>query len=200
VAGGQGLIIPDGAAVLADPGGWVGRAARCQPGLVLFRAASRRSGLDGFPIIRLSSDYCVRTGAGCLAWIRSWQEAQTTRVLRRRFAMALAHWGCSGPGAGRSLSLRTWWTSIFPVCWRPSPPTGTGRRPSQPKALAPGYGAANTGCCEASAAREDLIASHARARQSGQAAADRPCPAALASRVPNAVPLRAAGQAHRNRV
>ena len=28
-------------------------------GLVLFRAASRRTGLDGFPIIRLSSGYCV---------------------------------------------------------------------------------------------------------------------------------------------
>ena len=33
------------------------------------------------------------------------------RLLRRRFAMALAHWGCSGPGAPRSLSLRMWWTS-----------------------------------------------------------------------------------------
>ena len=47
----------------------------------------------------------------------------------------------------------------------------------------------------ASAARENLIASHARARQSGQAAADRPCPAALASRLRNAVPLRVAEQA-----
>ena len=39
--------------------GWVGRAARFQRGLVLFRAASRRTGRDGFPIIRLSSDYDV---------------------------------------------------------------------------------------------------------------------------------------------
>src|SRR5690348_10151561 len=108
VAGGQVLVVAGGAAVFADPGGWVGRAARCQPGLVLFRAASRRTGLDGFPIIRLSSDYCVRDGAGCLAWIRSWQVAQTTRVLRRRIAMALTHWGCSGPGGPRSLSLRMW--------------------------------------------------------------------------------------------
>lgn len=28
-------------------------------GLVLFRAASRQTGRDGFPIIRLSGDYCV---------------------------------------------------------------------------------------------------------------------------------------------
>jgi anti-sigma B factor antagonist len=84
--------------------------------------------------------------------------------------------------------------------WRPSPPTRPGRRPSPPTASAPGYGAASTGCCDASAAREDLIASHARARQSGQAAADRPCPAALASRAPDAVPLRIAGQAHQSRV
>ena len=47
--------------------------------------------------------------------------------------------------------------------WRPSPPTRPGRRPSPPTASAPGYGAASTGCCDASAAREDLIASHARA-------------------------------------
>src|SRR4051812_2951410 len=62
-------------------------------GQVLFRAASRRTGLDGFPIIRLSSDYCVSDAAGCPVWMWSWQEAQTTRVLRRRFAMAVAHWG-----------------------------------------------------------------------------------------------------------
>jgi hypothetical protein len=36
-----------------------------------------------------------------------WQEEQTTRVLRVRFAIALAHWGCSGPGALGSASLRT---------------------------------------------------------------------------------------------
>lgn len=59
-------------------------------GLVLFRAASRRTGFDGFPIVRLSSDYCVSGKTGCPVWARLWQEAQTTRVLRRRFAMALA--------------------------------------------------------------------------------------------------------------
>ena len=51
VAGGQVLVVADGAAVLDEPGGWVGRAARCQPVLVHFRAAARRTGLDGFPII-----------------------------------------------------------------------------------------------------------------------------------------------------
>ena len=91
MVGGQPLVIPDGSPVPGDPGRWVGRAARCQRGLVLFRAASRRTGRDGFPIIRLSSDYCVRDGAGCRVWIMPWQVAQTTRVLRRWFAMALAH-------------------------------------------------------------------------------------------------------------
>jgi hypothetical protein len=32
-----------------------------------FHAASRRTGRDGFPIIRLSSDYCVSGTAGCPA-------------------------------------------------------------------------------------------------------------------------------------
>jgi hypothetical protein len=30
----------------------------------------------------------------------SWQASQTTRVLRRRFAMMLFHWGWVGPGCG----------------------------------------------------------------------------------------------------
>jgi len=34
---------------------------------ILFRAASRRTGLDGFPIIRLSGDYCVGDAAVCRA-------------------------------------------------------------------------------------------------------------------------------------
>ena len=50
---------------------WVGRAARCQPGLVLFRAASLRTGRDGFPVIRLSSDYFVSGVIGCPLWIWS---------------------------------------------------------------------------------------------------------------------------------
>src|SRR5215468_6419439 len=45
--------------VVFESGGWVGRAARCLSWQILFRAASRRTGRDGFPIIRLSSDYSV---------------------------------------------------------------------------------------------------------------------------------------------
>jgi hypothetical protein len=51
--------------------GRVGRAVWCQPWLVLFRAASRRTGLDGFPVIRLSSDYFVSGAIGCPLWIWS---------------------------------------------------------------------------------------------------------------------------------
>jgi hypothetical protein len=40
-----------------------------------FRAASRRTGLDGFPIVRLSSDYCVSGVAGCPMWRWPWQDA-----------------------------------------------------------------------------------------------------------------------------
>lgn len=57
---GQPFVIADAPPVFHDPSGWVGRAARCQLGLI-FRAASRRPGLDGFPIIRLSSDYRTRS-------------------------------------------------------------------------------------------------------------------------------------------
>ncbi|GHJ29654.1 hypothetical protein TPA0910_40870 [Streptomyces hygroscopicus subsp. sporocinereus] len=51
-----------------EPGRWVGRAARCLQWQVLFRAASRRTGHDGFPVIRLSSDYGVSGLAGCSAF------------------------------------------------------------------------------------------------------------------------------------
>ena len=47
------------------------------------------------------------------AWmVRSWQGRQTTRVLRRRFAMSWAHAGCGRPGWVRSLERRTWCTCI----------------------------------------------------------------------------------------
>ncbi|MGH3738148.1 MAG: hypothetical protein ACRDT6_21435 [Micromonosporaceae bacterium] len=49
--------------------GRVDRAARYLPWLALFRAASRRTGRDGFPIIRLSSDYDVSDAIGCRSWI-----------------------------------------------------------------------------------------------------------------------------------
>jgi hypothetical protein len=77
-------------------------------GQVLFRAASRRTGLDGFPIIRLSSDYCVRGAVGRPEWIWLWQAVQTTRVLRRRLAMIVIHSGCCGPGWVSSARVRTW--------------------------------------------------------------------------------------------
>jgi len=60
---------------------------------VLFRAASRRTGRDGFPIIRLSSDYYVSGGVGRPVWMLSWQGPQTTRVLRRRLVMMIIQWG-----------------------------------------------------------------------------------------------------------
>lgn len=64
-----------------------GRAARrgARLGLVLLRAASRRTALDGFSIIWLSRDYCLTDSADCLMWIKLWQR-QTTKVLRRRYA------------------------------------------------------------------------------------------------------------------
>lgn len=45
--------------------GRVDHAARCLPKQALFRVASLRTGRDGFPIIRLSSDYYVSAAAGC---------------------------------------------------------------------------------------------------------------------------------------
>ena len=60
----EAFVVPGMPAGVHDPGGWVGRAARCLPVQVLFRAASRRTGHDGFPVIRLSSDYGV-SDSGC---------------------------------------------------------------------------------------------------------------------------------------
>lgn len=90
---GASFVVADQAAVAQQPAGMGRPRGEVSAGQVLLRAASRRTGLDGFPIIRLSSDYCVSGVAGCPVWMWSWQEAQTTRVLRRRFAMALAHRG-----------------------------------------------------------------------------------------------------------
>jgi hypothetical protein len=85
---GVAFIVTGQSAMGGQSGRWVGRAARCQRELVFFRAASRRTGLDGFPIIRLSSDYRVSGSAGFPVWMSSWQVGQTTSVLRRRFAMS----------------------------------------------------------------------------------------------------------------
>jgi hypothetical protein len=43
-----------------------------------------------------------------LAWIQSWQGAQTMRVLRRILAMRAAHAGWPGPGLPSCLSAATW--------------------------------------------------------------------------------------------
>jgi len=49
----------------------------------------------------LSSDYSVIAATDCPEWMSSWQVSQTTRDLRRRFAMTLAHAGFSGPSLSR---------------------------------------------------------------------------------------------------
>src|SRR4051812_46919391 len=74
-------------------------------GLVLVRAASRRTGFDGFPIVRLSSDYWVSGMAGCAVWVRLWQEAPTTRVALEE---DLAPSGPPGaPSSGSTTKSRT---------------------------------------------------------------------------------------------
>jgi hypothetical protein len=69
--------------LLTHGAGRVGRAARCQRVLVLFRAASHRTGRARF---RASGSpvKCYVSGAAVCPWIRSWQSPQTTRDLRRR--------------------------------------------------------------------------------------------------------------------
>jgi hypothetical protein len=99
-----GLVVVEADLVLRRLG-WVGRAARFPLVRVLFRAASRRTGRARFPGIRLSSDYAVRVTAGSRVWMWSWRPAQTTRVLRRRLAMAVTHG--AGSSSSRSASLRT---------------------------------------------------------------------------------------------
>lgn len=81
-------FVADGhTSVAGEPGGWVGRAARCLMRQILFRAASRRTGLDGFPIIRLSGDYCVG-GAARLP--------RSRRTLSTVSALCITHTSRSG--------------------------------------------------------------------------------------------------------
>jgi hypothetical protein len=47
-------------------------------------------------------------------WMLSWQEWQTTRVLRRFLAMTVFHVGWSAPAGSSWASLRIWWTCTFP--------------------------------------------------------------------------------------
>jgi len=49
--------------------GRVDHAARYLPRLALFRVVSLQTGRDGFPVIRLSSDYGVSVAAGCRSWM-----------------------------------------------------------------------------------------------------------------------------------
>jgi hypothetical protein len=86
----------------------VGRWARYQCELALFPTAPLRTGRDRFRSSRLSSDYSVVVAVGCLLWIVSWQAAQTTRVLRRFFAMSSAQGDRGVPGLPRWASLPTW--------------------------------------------------------------------------------------------
>lgn len=74
-----------------------------------FPTASSRTRRASFPRNGLSSDHSV-SDAGGYRWMWAWQRPQTTRVLRRRFAMMFIQSGRGGPGLPRSVSLWTWWT------------------------------------------------------------------------------------------
>jgi integrase len=80
---------------------------------VLCRAASLRT--TGAPFDARSSPVTyAAVAAGCPWWMTSWQGWQTTRVLRRFFAMSAAQAGWPGPGVPRLASLRTWCTITVP--------------------------------------------------------------------------------------
>jgi hypothetical protein len=75
----------------------MGRAARCLPWQVLFRAAFPRTTLAPFSARGSPVTYAV-AWAGC-PWMASWQARQTMRVLRRILVILAAQAGCPGPGA-----------------------------------------------------------------------------------------------------
>ena len=78
----------------------------------LFRAPLLRT--TRAPFDARSSPVTYATFVTGLAWMTSWQVAQTIRVLRRFFAILAAHAGWPGPAAPRLASLRTWWDSTLP--------------------------------------------------------------------------------------
>ena len=92
---------------VADRGGEVGRR-RGAKSLVLFRRPPPEPGgtvSDHRALQRLF----VFNAVGLPGWMLAWQAPQTTRVLRRRFAMTCTHSGGSGcPGLLSSASLRIW--------------------------------------------------------------------------------------------
>ena len=98
--------------LVAHGPGRLGRAARCQRLLVLFRSACPRTGRDPFPGIRLSGDYCVSVAAGCpLDQVVA--VAADHEGLAADLAMTWAHAGCGRPVRLRSASVRTWCTEML---------------------------------------------------------------------------------------
>ncbi len=72
------------------------------------------------PVCTVSMRRALRSiYAACVtgvAWMWSWHDAQTMRVLRRIFAMRAAHAGWPGPGLPSWLSAATWWTATVAPC------------------------------------------------------------------------------------
>src|SRR5690349_24781489 len=84
--------------------GWAARRGPAVAGL--FRAAFLRT--QRAPFDALGSPVTYAVFATGLAWMWSWQAAQTMSVLRRILAMSPAHAGWPGPGLPRSASPATW--------------------------------------------------------------------------------------------
>src|SRR5664280_1135257 len=90
----------------------IGCAARWFPWWkLLFRAALLRT--TRAPFNARGSPVTYAAFVTGLAWMTSWQAAQTTRVLRRLVAMNVAHAGWPDPACPRLASLRTWCTSTL---------------------------------------------------------------------------------------
>lgn len=103
-----------------------------------FPAAPSPNDACDFHRTSLSGDYCVASGVGRPEWMRSWQERQTTRVLRRRRAISCAHSGRCCPGRSRSASLRTWCTEMPSVALQSSHRSARSRLTSSLWRMMPG--------------------------------------------------------------
>lgn len=75
----------------------------------LFRAAPLRTRRTSFPVTGSPVTYFMTPLVGFTEWIASWQPEQTTRVLRRFFAMTWHH-SVGGSPLLRSASFRMWCT------------------------------------------------------------------------------------------